>query len=155
MDRYYQPAFVDVVPGQTTRAELALAGGPALVGRLVAPELAGLRLDLTGGDAYLVLRLPEVPYPAGLANEDRRDWLSRWRLTEEGALYRHRRRGFAHTLNLQPDGSLRIDEIQAGVYELHVRLRGFEELIRAVDVPNATTGRSGAVVDLGALPLKR
>ena len=81
-DRYYQPAFVDVLPGQTVHVDLMQEGGRPLVGRVVAPDSGGRPLDLAGSEAYLLLKVPEVPYPPGLAEEDRPEWLRHWRLTE-------------------------------------------------------------------------
>ena len=99
--------------------------------------------------------MPVVPYPAGLGEGERRQWLHRWRLTEAAKDYRQRQRGFAHSLKLQPAGSFRVDEIQPGSYELHVRVKGFAELIRDVTVPEPAAGQAGAPVDLGTLALKR
>ena len=73
------------------------------------------------------------------------------RLTPEATVYRRRRRGFAHSLKLLPDGSFRIDEIESGAYVLHVRVKRFAELVRDVIVPEP----GGARVDLGVLTLKR
>jgi hypothetical protein len=79
----------------------------------------------------------------------------RWRFTDEGREYRQIRRGFAHAVELQPDGSFRIDEVQSGAYQLHVKVKGFDKLIREFDVPGPPAGQSDAPVDLGTLVLKR
>jgi RNA polymerase sigma factor (sigma-70 family) len=154
-DRYYQPAFVNVLPGQTAHVDLKQEGGRPLVGHVAGPDAAGHELDVSAANAYLLLKLPEVPYPPGLAEQDRREWLRHWRLTPDADEYRRRKRGFAHSLKLQPDGSFRIDEIQPGDYVLHVRVKGFAELILDVKVPEPSAGQAKAPIDLGIVALKR
>jgi RNA polymerase sigma factor (sigma-70 family) len=155
LDRYYQAPFRTVGPGQTVPVDLAQEGGRPLVGWIAAGDPAAGQLDLARGSAYLLLRAPEVPYPPGLSEPDRREWLRQWRFTEEARAYRQVRRGFAHTLELKPDGSFRVDEVQPGAYQLHVRVKGFDDLIRDFEVPEAADGQNGAPVDLGPLVLKR
>ena len=155
VDRYYQPNFVDVVSGQTTHVDLKLEGGRPLVGRFAVPKLPGHRFEVANNDAYLLPKLPDVPYPREIAPEDRREWLSHWRLTREATAYRHRKRGFAHSLKVQPDGSFRVDEVEPGSYVLHVRNRGFSELVRNVEIPKPIGGPQDEPVDLGILSLKR
>jgi hypothetical protein len=150
--RFYQPAFVDVLPGRTSRADLVQEGGRPVTGRVVRPGAAVQQLDRKKGEsAYLLMKVPEVPYPPGLAEEDRRQWLGRWRRSEAGRTYRHRRRGFGATVEIQPDGSFRIDEVQAGEYELHVRVPDYAEFIR----PFVVTDRGIGPVDLGTMSLEK
>ncbi len=153
-DRYYQPVFLDVLPGQSARADLVQQGGARLIGRVVVPATAGRPVDPKSVNAYILMKVPEVPYPAGLDAEDRRDWYNRWRLTDAGRTYRHRRRSFAHPLYLREDGSFRIDEVQPGTYELEVRVPGCIKLVRDVIVPEPTSRREGAI-DLGTLTIER
>ncbi len=153
--RYYQPVFVNVIPGQTVRVDLADEGGRPLVGRVVLPGAAGEPLVLMRGNAYLLPKVPEVPFPPDLAGADRREWLSRWRLTEAASVYRHRQRGFAQSLNVKEDGSFRVDEVQAGTYELHIRVAGHVELIRQVVVPDTAANRAPQPVDLGSMTLEK
>jgi hypothetical protein len=154
-DRFYQALFRHVSPGETIRVDLTLQGGRPLVGRVAAGDRTVGRLELAGSNAYIVLKTPEVPYPPGLAEPARREWLRLWRFTEEGSEYRRFRRGFAHPMELQPDGSFRIDEIQPGAYQMHVRAKGFEELVHDFEVPEPTAGQGGTPIDLGTLTLKR
>ena len=154
-DRYYQPAFRTVGPGQTVHADLIQEGGRPLVGKIVASDRPEVQLDLAGSDAFLLPRAPKVPYPPDLSEEERREWLSRWRLTEEGRDYRHARRGFAHGLEPKQDGTFRVDEVQPGAYELHIHIKGFVELVRDFDVAEPPPGQHGTPVDLGTLALKR
>ncbi len=153
--RYYQPAFVNVVPGQTFHLHLVIDGGRPLIGRVVAPAESGRSLDLAASNAYLVPKVHEVPYPAGLGQQDRREWLRKWRLTPAARTYRHQVLGLAHPLRLQPEGSFRVDEVQPGEYEIHVRVSGFAELTRDVTVPGPGAGPVGSPIDLGDLTLKR
>ncbi len=154
-DRYYQAPFVTVSPGQTVRVDLVQEGGRPLVGRIAAADLAAAQIDEARRTTYILLRAPEVPYPPGLAEQDRRAWLRQWRFTEEARPYRQVRRGFSHTLELKPDGSFRVDEIQPGAYQLHVRVKGLEELVRDFDVPERGADQGDTPVDLGTLALKR
>ena len=93
-DRYYLAPLRAVGPGQTVHVDLIQEGGRPLVGRVAAGDLADGQLDLAGGSVYFLLRTPEVPYPRGLSEPDRREWLRRWRFTDEGREYRQIRRGF-------------------------------------------------------------
>jgi Carboxypeptidase regulatory-like domain len=154
-DRYYQPAFRTIRPAQTVQVDLIQDGGRPLEGKVVASDRPRDPLDLAGSNAYLLPKAPEVPYPPGLSEEDRREWLSRWRLTEEGREYRHARRGFAHGLGLNLDGTFRVDEVQPGAYQLHVRVKGFVELVRDFEVAEPPPGQNVTPVDLGTLALKR
>ena len=85
----------------------------------------------------------------------RREWLRIWSFTEAAREYRRARRSFAGDVALQPDGSFRVDEIQAGKYQLHVHVKGFHELICNLEIPAPGSGRIGAAVDVGVLTLKR
>jgi hypothetical protein len=153
-DRYYQPVFLDILPGQTARVDLVQQGGRAVIGRVIVPAVSGRPFDPKSVNAYLFLKVPAVPYPPGLDDGDRRDWYKHWRLTEAGRNYRHRRRGFAHSLNLREDGSFRVDEVQPGAYELEVRVPGHAILSRPVVVPEPTATNDGAI-DVGTLTLQR
>ena len=131
-------------------------GRRPLVGRVVAPDERGRPLDLAGSNAYLLMKVPEVPYPPGLAEGgSARSGSVDGASLRPATAYRHWRRGFAHSLKLQPDGSFRVDEVQPGAYELHVRVKGFSELTRDVTVAEPAAGKTGPPVDLGALTLKR
>ena len=154
-DRFYQPAFVDILPGQTIRLDLVQEGGRSLIGRITVPQDDQPPIEPAQRNAYLVMKVPEVPYPPGLPQGEQREWLSRWRTTEAARLYRHRRRSFGHSLKLQPDGSFRVDEIQPGEYELHVIVKGFPQLIQPVIVSNPITGQSDVPVNLGVIAVKR
>ena len=61
----------------------------------------------------------------------------------------------AHPLNLQPDGSFRIDEVQSGDYEIHIRVPEHAELIRRFIVTAPAADQDGGPVDLGTLTLER
>ena len=154
-DRYYQPTFVNVVPGRTARAELVEEGGRPLLGRVVDPGSDGGPLDLVGSGVYVFPKVPAVPYPPGVAEQNRSEWLRKWRLSPAGSAYRHQRRVLIRSLRLQPDGSFRVDEVQPGGYQMRVRVRGFAELTRDVTVPESGAGRGGSPVDLGNLTLTR
>jgi hypothetical protein len=154
-DRYYQPVFVDVSAGQTVHLNLTLEGGRPLLGRVVAPGEGGNSFDFAASKASLYPKGPDVPYPDGLAAVERREWLHHWRFTDDARTFRHWRRGIGHGVQVQPDGSFRIDEVQTGTYELNIRVKGFDPLTRDVTVPKPAPGQAGAPVDLGTVALKR
>jgi Carboxypeptidase regulatory-like domain len=154
-DRYYQPAFVDVLPGRTARVDLIQEGGRPLAGRIVAIDERGRQLELAGTSAFLSVKVPDVPYPPGVAPGDRPKWLSEWSRTPAAAEYRHYRRRFSHSLRLQSDGSFRIDEVQPGAYTLQVHAKGFTDLTCDVTVDAAAAGERREAIDVGTLTLKR
>jgi RNA polymerase sigma factor (sigma-70 family) len=152
-DRFYRPAFVDVRPGEATRLDLVQEGGPALVGRIALPKETDQKGPLSGARkvAYLSSKLPEVPYPTELTDEERQEWLHLWWFTKGGSAYRRVKRGFGHRVDLQPDGSFRVDEIQPGAYELHVHIPGHAEVIRSVVIPEPTAKEAVGSVNIGTL----
>jgi hypothetical protein len=153
--RFYQPAFVDVVPGRTARVDLVEEGGRPLMGRIVAIDERGRQLELAGTSAVLSVKVPRVPYPPGVAPKDRPKWLNEWSLTPAAAEYRRYRRTFAHSLKLQSNGSFRIDEVQPGAYTLRVQARGSTLLTCDVTVGAAAAGERQQEIDVGTLTLKR
>jgi RNA polymerase sigma factor (sigma-70 family) len=165
-ERYFQPGFVNVTSGATVHLDLDEQGGRPLVGRIVVSEDGGPSLEKSNWNAFLAPKLPEPPYPANLRSSDRETWLARWRLTDAATTYRRLGRGFGHSLRLRPDHSFRVDEVQPGVYELHVRVRGvpagskdgYERELASLKhefrVSAVPAGRPGGV-DLGALALQR
>jgi hypothetical protein len=110
---------------------------------------------LAGTSAFLSVRVPDVPYPPGVAPGDRPKWLSEWSRTPAAAEYRHYRRHFSHSLRLQSDGSFRIDEVQPGAYTLQVHAKGFTDLTCDVTVDAAAAGERREAIDVGTLTLKR
>jgi RNA polymerase sigma factor (sigma-70 family) len=153
--RFYQPAFVGVVPGQTARVDLIEEGGRALVGRVAAIDERGRQLELGRTSALLSLKMPDIPYPPDMASRDRPKWLSEWSRTPDAAEYRHYRRTFARTLNLQSNGSFRIDEVQPGAYTLRVHANGLTDLTFDVTVDAAAAGERREAIDVGTLTMKR
>lgn len=112
--------------------------------------------------ASLFPKRPEPPYPADLTTGDRQAWLNCWRLTESATRYRRLQRSVDHPLKLKPDRSFRVDEVQPGHYELHIRVRGTVQgrdrkiatLTHEFSVAPASRSTSG-LVDLGTLSVKR
>jgi RNA polymerase sigma factor (sigma-70 family) len=149
-DRFYPPAFVDVRSGQRTRLDMVHEGEPALLGRILLREAKDNPPGRTTWGAYLIVKTPEVPFPPNLTEEERQVWLHGWRFTEAGRAYRHAKRGFGQSLNLQGDGSFRVDAIPPGAYELHIQLRGRAAFKREFVVPEPAS-KPGVVVDLGTI----
>jgi RNA polymerase sigma factor (sigma-70 family) len=153
-DRFYRPAFVPVQPGETARLDIVNEGGRPLIGRIVVPDSKGPP-GARQFSAYLVFKSPEVPYPPGLTEPARKEWLARWQLTEPGRAYRRWRRSYGHSLEIQGDGSFRVDEIQPGAYELRVHTGQDPEFIRAFVVPEPAANADRKPVDLGVLTVKK
>ena len=126
-----------------------------------ADVLQRLRAEVAAADYPLVFATISgahlYGFPSSDSDHDLRGYhiLPAWRFTYEARDYRHVCRGFAHALALQPDGSFRFDEIQAGAYELHVHVKGFQELIRDIEIPAPKAGDIGDAVDVGTLTLRQ
>ena len=151
--RIYRPAFVEVRPGQSTRLDLVQEGGPSLVGRVAIPADSKQPPGSTTIKAYLASKPPGVPYHPGIADEERQEWLRRWWFTEDGRAYRHVKRGFGYGVEMQDDGSFRVDEIQPGTYELHILPKGRANVVREIVIPEPASKSVGGSVDLGTLHL--
>jgi hypothetical protein len=154
--------FIDVLPGRTSRLDLIQEGGRALTGRLTASVVEEADLADAKWSAFIVPKKPDPPYPVDLPESERARWLRKWKLTAEGARYRHAERDFGHTVVLKPDHSFRVDEIQPGRYVLEARARGnsrgnrdeIAKMTREFAVAPAGQQASGPV-DLGTLTLER
>ena len=126
-------------------------GGPSLRGKIVLSEEKATHLDAGSWGAYLVAASPDVPYPPNLVEADRKVWLHLWRFTAAAEAYRAATRGFGHRLELEPDGSFRLDDIQPGAYELHFDQRGRTAFTHRFVVPKPDRGAKALTVDLGAI----
>ena len=152
-DRYYRPHFVDVRPGQATRLDLVFEGAPSLLGRIVLPDAQNGPRRAVRSIVSLVPKSPEVPLPPGLDKKERQQWLHVWRFTESAKTYRQWKRSIGHPLELRSDGSFRVDEIEAGVYDLLIRVSDLAEVTREVVIPLPASKEGGGSVDLGNLTL--
>ncbi len=150
-DRFYPPSFINVRAGEPTRLEMVHDGEPSLLGRVVVPEAKDAPPSRSTWGAYLIVKPPDVPYPPKLIEEERQVWLHGWRFTDAGRAYRHAKRGFGHSLDLQDDGSFRVDAIQPGTYELHIQVRGRAAFKREFVVPEPVSKPGSRVVDLGVI----
>jgi len=170
-----QVVYVEVKPGETSRVSLGGKGRP-IVGRLV------LRKDFSGtirweyASARLATRL-DLPKPKlpddwyEMDADTRRQWLEAWRKTDEGKAYEAAvdkaiRAQRLYTFAVKPDGSFRAEDVQAGTYQLSIRVyeaaeggigrwaRLIGSVSREVVVPEMPGGRSDEPLDLGNLQLQ-
>ena len=139
-------AMVDVAPASTVRLTLGGTGRP-VAGKAVLPaEFAG-RDDWLYDFCYLV-RKPPSPALVGAARAGPA-------LAADASF----------TFNVEPDGSFRIEDVEAGTYDLLITVnkrpsdqggRGHEVLAttrREVVVPVMPDGRSDEPLNLGAIPV--
>jgi RNA polymerase sigma factor (sigma-70 family) len=150
-DRFYPATFVNVRSGQATRLDMVHEHEPALLGHIIVPGSKETPPGRSTWGAYLIVKTSEVPYPPNLTAEERQVWLHGWRFTEAGRAFRHSKRGFGHSLDLQRDGSFRVDAIQPGAYELHIQRRGQAAFKREFVVPEPASKPGGGSVDLGTI----
>ena len=61
-------------------------GGRRLLGRIIVRDEKGRQLAVPRTAAYLAPPSPGIPYPPGLTEQERQEWLGRWRLTEASSL---------------------------------------------------------------------
>ena len=143
-------------PGETARVDIGGTGRP-IVGRVVAPDGAAGAIDVTLG--FHQIR-PKVERPAnllaGLALALARSASPQVRAGSQAA-------PGSMSLQVEPDGSFRAEDVPAGRYELSIQVHapvaddqcGFGELIgtaaRAFDVPAMPCGRSEEPQDLGTV----
>jgi len=161
-------------PGETTHLTLGGTGRP-VTGQLVAPVGSKGQVNWTkcwiGLQTKLDDRVKQQP-PADWATmtaEQRQAWVKQsqaareaWKNSAEGKAYFQAFRRYDATV--QPDGSFRAEDIEAGPYEFTASLRpaatdsGAEQIIwmlhHEFSVPAMPGGRSDEPLNLGVLPLE-
>jgi thiol-disulfide isomerase/thioredoxin len=114
-------AWVDVKPGETAEAVIGGIGRPA-VGRLSFPD-GTPPPRFTGGRAILSRVVPPIPFPPDHATWSatrKAEWRATWARTPKGSLaMRSQNR---HIGAVAPDGTFRIEDVPAGLYQLIVML---------------------------------
>ncbi|WP_148597883.1 hypothetical protein [Aquisphaera giovannonii] len=154
---------VDVAAGETARADLG-GKGRAVVGRFVLP--AGVRPGAVF--PYVGQSLQRVgagiPYPPGLDEGRREEWLRSWLETEEGRAYDDSQ--IAVDTNILPDGTFRVEDVLPGRYRLRAVAhepgkggagsvgRPAAEADVQVIVPGASGGDQDRPFDAGAIEMK-
>ena len=159
---------VEMKAGDTTRMMLGGSGRP-VVGKFVLPgDFAG-EVNFGESMGHLTMVRPEIPRPENydqMTPEQRKAWLSAWRMSAEGKAYiktvwqDKNRRHYAFKIN--PEGTFRIEDVIAGKYQMNVHLEskpaGVEgEVIGSftgvIEVPEMPGGVSDVPLDLGELEL--
>jgi len=167
------PRNVTIEAGKTTTVELGGTGRP-VVGRVAIPADAPEGLVLGGGRA--MTKTPQVapPFPADwkdMTGDARKKWYADWSASDAGKAFvaaREResngRRSVAFAV--QKDGTFRIDDVPAGLYELtadaHMPAAGNQcgpgdtigTATLAFTVPDMPGGRSDEPLDVGTAELK-
>ncbi|WP_165232620.1 sigma-70 family RNA polymerase sigma factor [Aquisphaera insulae] len=154
---------IKVESGKTVRVDLG-GKGRAVVGRFVLP--AGVKPGAVF--PYLGQSLQRVgagiPYPPGLDEARREEWVRTWLETEEGRAYDDSQ--VAVDTNVRPDGSFRVDDVLPGRYRMRAAAHepGTRDgevgpLVAEADVqvivPGASGGDPNQPLDLGAIEMKR
>ncbi|MFH1923706.1 MAG: carboxypeptidase regulatory-like domain-containing protein [Planctomycetota bacterium] len=170
--------------GETTEVELRRDGRP-VVGKLLMPSDDEQAPDWRFAIVYLTGPRPhsppppQIPWPKEIDREKDREaalkWWEAWmeseaakRFQEERRLYAEAARGrqpVSYGTKVEPDGSLRFDDVPAGDYTLTVQLEAppapgrivpggvIANLRHAFTVPEMPGGRSDEPLDLGSLTL--
>ena len=156
---------VDVTSGETVRAVIGGTGRP-VVGKVTAVGAIADLVDWSHSRNWLTRKQPQVEPPAGLDVEEKQKWYEDWRQSPAGKAFRRAQRWYAAAL--EPDGSFRIEDVEAGVYDLHISVNerplaphtvglGGDLLgsaRREVTIPEMAGGRSEEPLDLGVVPLQ-
>jgi thiol-disulfide isomerase/thioredoxin len=156
--------LVDVKAGATVRAEVG-GTGRAVIARIVAPEGGAPDADHIANSTFAVDNdLRPVPYPKDvLKNQDKDNaWLKQWWDSPEGRAYRRDNWFNIMSRKLQPDGTIRVDDVPPGSYRLRLTYRadpfsGFNPSADALvatkqfNIPAVPGGRSDEPLDLGEL----
>jgi thiol-disulfide isomerase/thioredoxin len=136
---------VDVKPGETLTVNIGGTGVP-LVGRVKLPaELADRAKTITYSDlSELRLALPPLPVPDDFAAktlEEKGKWLRAYLESPEGKkIDRNSFKRGRFPVRVSPDGSVAVDDLTAGTYELRVR---------ALDTSKGNPGNLGEEVAKG------
>ncbi len=133
--------LVEVRSGETARAEIGGNGRP-VIAKIVPPAGFDPKADYTIYSEFQIESdRPRVPYPKDiLAKRDKSlTWWGRaWWASVEGHQYRRNWFGFSQA-KLQPDGTLRAEEVPPGDYRLQLRYSA--ERIYGMSAPNGSPMR--------------
>ena len=158
--------LIDVQPGATARVTIGGTGRP-VIGRLIAPAAIADWADWSNDWGSWIQRKQHVPSPPPeLDGREKVRWRLAWERSEEGKAFRQAERRYG--LKVAPDGTFRIEDVEAGIYELRIILadapRVTEDpcrvggLLGVADldfrVPDMPGGRSDEPLDLGAITLR-
>lgn len=133
---------LDLQPGGTRHVVLGGVGRP-VVGQVVLSGEADEKKDWSGltGECRLELKDSGVPYPDGLDEQEKAEWLEQWKRSSEGKAFRLAQVRCGKS-PLGEKGMFRIDDVPPGSYRLTVIVYGqFSdeecEMIQRVSYPIA------------------
>jgi hypothetical protein len=157
--------LIEVGFGETAQVQIGGTGRP-VVARIALPPGFDPSGDYAANSQFeIVSDRPHIPYPkAVLAKRDGSlvDWGKRWWASAEGHEYRRKFFRFGQA-KLQPDGTVRADDVPPGEYRLNLTysadpLRGIysspERIAFATKqftIPEIKSGHSDEPYDLGVL----
>jgi beta-lactamase regulating signal transducer with metallopeptidase domain/protocatechuate 3,4-dioxygenase beta subunit/thiol-disulfide isomerase/thioredoxin len=154
-----------VRPGETARAHVGRNGRP-VVARIVPPTGFDPKASYTEySDFDIESDRPDVPYPKELlAQHDASTvtWAKEWWASAQG--HEYRRKWYSHShAKLQPDGSIRVDDLPPGDYRLKLRYSAdplygpglsadrIAYTTKQFTIPEMPGGRTDSPLDLGVL----
>ncbi len=162
---------VRLSPGEVAHVELGGRGRP-VVARIARPAGFDPKADYKVHSEFgFESDRPRIPYPDGMlqkADGSAVTWAKQWWASAEGLAYRQARFGVAQ-VKLQPDGTIRVEDVPPGDYELTLtysaeRIYGpgasperIARVTKKFTIPPIPEGRSDEPFDLGTLepvPLK-
>jgi beta-lactamase regulating signal transducer with metallopeptidase domain/thiol-disulfide isomerase/thioredoxin/protocatechuate 3,4-dioxygenase beta subunit len=157
--------LLEVKPGETARAELGGTGRPVSA-RIALQARIDRNGDYTANSEFeIVSDRPAIPYPKELRAKGEGSmaaWGMRWWSSAEGHEYRRRFFWFGQA-KLQPDGTIRAEDVPPGEYRLSLaystdpvrgRYSAPERIAYATKqftIPEIPAGRSDEPYDLGVL----
>ncbi|MFO0891524.1 MAG: carboxypeptidase regulatory-like domain-containing protein [Isosphaeraceae bacterium] len=158
-------SLLEIRPGETTRVTVGGKGRP-VVARIAPPSGFDPDADYVSSSLFqIVSDRPVIPYPQDVLNQGestKARWSRQWWGSPEGRAYR--RAYFAiFGVRLQPDGTLRAEDIPPGEYRLNLwytaaSQRGVESSTQRVahatvsfTIPLIPGGRSDEPFDLGVI----
>lgn len=161
---------VDLAPGQTVNVTLGGEGRP-VIGRLQWPEGKLPDGDLSHIFANIGLKMSEPPTPPKEVRDQGADamrtWAKQWQESDEGKAWQkvaQQRQQSQRTVSADRSGSLQIENVLPGQYELNVVLKAntdslpwdMPEVLQyssEISVSEMPGGVSDEPLDLGSVPL--
>lgn len=154
---------VEVKPGETMKVQVGGKGRP-VAGKLVVPEDAEQEVQMDYSDAGLYVRVPgpDMPDDYGqMTDDEKKKWREEW--MEKEGIGKTRWLHTSFLVNVNRDGSFRVEDVRPAVYGLNVDVleppqsgQRRERIGSAgceVIVPHPPGGYSPEPVDLGEIPV--
>ena len=160
---YAQRQKFEAKAGQTARVELGGLGRP-VVGRVVVPTALAGQINWTASryDINSRLHLPGRVLPADWKQMDAKakaQWEEQWRQSPDVRRYDEELKTRKYyPVKLEPDGSFRVDDVQAGTYDFQVQAYDGSSPLQLIGsakqeftVDPMPGGRSDQPLDIGSI----